>query len=206
MTFNSTPFAVALLAATMLSSAAMAADANTPSAGPYISGQVGYNMPSENALDNNASFAAAAGYRFNPNVRVEGELSYRKNDYSENVDGVSANGDVKGTNLMANAWYDFANSTAFTPYIGGGLGMMRGSAKIGFAGSPTTIDDSDTVFAWQLGAGLAYNVTQNIAVTADYRYIETNNFNFDVKNGLVSTFDAGDYRAHEVRAGLRYSF
>lgn len=203
--FSTTTFAAALLAATMISSAAVAGDATR---GPYISGQLGYNktVGDSGTLDNAASFAAAAGYRFNPNVRVEGEVSYRNNDYADTITGASASGDIKGTTLMANAWYDFANASALTPYVGGGLGIMRANADVKFPGFITTIDDSDVAFAWQLGGGLAYDVTSSVALTADYRYMDTGNFNFKVSNGGVANIDAGDYSAHEVRVGARYSF
>jgi len=206
--FSTQTFAAALLAATLLCPVAQAADPSV--AGPYVSGQVGYNHPvhDDGTLDNTASFAAAAGYRFNPNFRLEGELSYRKNDYSDTALGLTASGHVKGTALMLNGWYDFANSTAVTPYLGGGIGFARGAAKISEPVSGLAVDDSDTAFTYQLGGGAAFALTQNVALTADYRYVDTAKFSYDASVGgtPIGKFDAGDYRAHEIRAGVRYTF
>lgn len=192
-TLSKTTFAAALLAATMISSAGFAAES---APGPYIAGQVGINLPTgdDGVLDNAAAFAGAAGYRFNPNVRIEGELSYRKNDASEDVLGVPVTGNTKITTAMVNGWYDFANDSAFTPYIGGGLGVAHGSAKATALG--VTVKESDSALVWQAGAGVGYALNDQVALTADYRYLDT------------STFDdiGADYRAHEVRAGVRYSF
>lgn len=193
--FSTKTLAAAFLAATMLSSAAYAADANATGA-MYIAGQAGYNNPvgDSGLLDNTVSFAGAVGYRVSQNLRVEGELSHRKNDYSTTALGPVVSGDSKGTALMANAWYDFANSTAFTPYLGGGIGFAHGSLTA--TGPGGTAKVSDNALAWQLGGGMAYNVTANVALTADYRYLDTAEFD-----------DIGDdYRAHEIRAGVRYSF
>lgn len=105
--------------------------------------------------------------------------------------------------------YDFANSSSFTPYIGGGVGIAHAS----FDASGTTIlgafnsDDSDNTFAYQLGAGVAYDIAPQLALTADYRWLDTAHAGFDATlGGTPVSFDAGDYRAHEVKLGVRYSF
>ena len=202
-TFSTTTFAVALLAATMLTSFAQAAE-NGVTAGPYLSGQVGYNHPvgDDDTLDNSASFSGAVGYRFNPNVCLEGEVSYRKNDFGTDLDlgngPFDFSGDTKVTTFMANAFYDFANASAFTPYIGGGLGLAHGTAQASGSDGVFVVDadESDNAFVYQLAAGVSYDLTNQFAVTADYRYLDT------------ATFDdiGDDYRAHEIRAGARYTF
>lgn len=153
----------------------------------YVAGQIGWNNPNENDLNNTAVFSGSAGYRFNPNFRLEGEIAYRKNDADLGIPGVS--GDAKGTNYMINGWYDFANSTLFTPYVGGGIGWATANEKA--SGLGITASDHENAFIYQLGAGVAYNLTQKFALTADYRYLNTSNFN---------------YIANEIRGGVRYSF
>ncbi len=174
----------------------MAANDAPPQRGVYLAGQAGLNLPTrdEGTLDNAAVFAGALGYRFNPNVRTEIEGAYRKNDFDDTSLGVLLTGDTKITTGLINAYYDFANNSFVTPYVGVGVGFAHGTLDI--TGPGGSARESDNAFAWQGIAGLAYNVSQQIDLTADYRYLDTANFS-----------DLGtDYSAHEVRAGLRYNF
>ena len=56
----------------------------------------------------------------------------------------------------------------------------------------------DTVFAWQLMAGLAYNFTPNMAATFSYAYFATSDPEFE---GIEF-----DYASHNVIVGLRFGF
>lgn len=111
---------------------------------------------------------------------------------------------------MLNFWYDIPTDTKFTPYFGGGIGAMYGSIKSS-ANDGTffvDVDDSDLVFAYQLGAGLAYDLNDSWVLTADYRYLDTGNYKVDgTVNGIkAGDVDVGGYSSHEVRAGVRYKF
>lgn len=204
MTNFTKTFAAALLATTLLASAAYADNAKT--SGVYVAGQMGLNSPThdDGTLDNALSIAGAVGYRFNQNLRLEGEISYRNNDYKESIPGlINLTGDAKTTNFMVNAWYDFTNSSPITPYLGGGIGISRGELKLKEAAWGIDESDSDTAFVWQLGGGVAFDIAENIALTADYRYIDTADFTFKDSTGASAKVD---YRAHEIRFGARYSF
>ena len=66
------------------------------------------------------------------------------------------------------------------------------------------VDDSDVVLAWQLGAGVAWNINPNLAATADYRWFNAGDpsFEFDpTGNGFDS-----EYTSHNFMAGLRVGF
>lgn len=79
--------------------------------------------------------------------------------------------DLKGTwglqTLFLNAYWDFHNDTAFTPYIGAGLGMgflkSKYEIEIPGVGSESTTN-LNTVFAWNAGAGVSYAFTDNISL------------------------------------------
>jgi OOP family OmpA-OmpF porin len=168
----------------------------TAIAGPfYVAGQVGWNSPTgdDGALDDTAVFSGAVGYKFN-NLRLEGELAYRDNDYAETILGFDLEGSTEITTFLANAYYDFENSSAFTPYLGFGVGAAHGSVEASAPGA--AVDESDTVFAYQLAGGVAYDLSDKFALTLDYHYLDTAEFE-DIE---------ADYSAHEVRAGVRYSF
>jgi opacity protein-like surface antigen len=155
--------------------------------GMYLAGQIGGSFPTGD-LDNDVSYALALGWQFSPNIRAELEGAYRNNDFN------NFTGDASTWTWMANGFYDFKNSTPFTPYVGGGIGWAYQNVNnVGF-------DDSDSAFVYQLGAGVSYNLTPNAALTADYRWIDTGNFNHG--GGIGDD----DYSAHEVRGGVRYTF
>lgn len=195
MTNFSKTFAAAIIAAALLPVAANAAVPSTVDtllSNVYIAGQAGYNNPTDSDLDNTAVFSGSVGYRFNQNFRLEGEAAYRKNDADLGIPGISA--ESKVANYMINGWYDFANSSFFTPYLGGGIGWSTGEAKLSGPGGSFSFDDN--AFAYQLGGGVAHSLTEKLALTADYRFLDTSNF------GDIGS----DYKAHEIRGGVRYSF
>jgi OmpA-OmpF porin, OOP family len=164
--------------------------------GAYVAGQAGGSFPTDDELDNGGSYALALGYQFNANVRTELEGSYRNNDFDSGV--TDADADTWG--LMLNAFYDFKNESRLTPYVGGGIGWAHSNldGDVGGIG----FDDSDDAFAYQLGAGLAFNVTDGLALTADYRWFDTTDFTYD----FAGVEGDADYSAHEIRAGFRYVF
>ncbi|HUF55718.1 MAG TPA: hypothetical protein VMM55_04060, partial [Thermohalobaculum sp.] len=59
----------------------------------------------------------------------------------------------------------------------------------------------DTVFAWQLGAGVAYQFTPRVAATADYRWFNTEDPSFK-DEGETEV----DYGTHNALLGLRFLF
>ena len=181
--------------------------------------------------DRGIAFSGAVGYRFAEGLRVEGELSYRTYDFDtitvrepgglavllpanlrtvpaalDNLRGTSKlEGDVGTLTLMANLYYDFDLGLDFEPYIGGGIGLSRVSVT-GSVSGRQTVNDDDTVMAYQFGAGLGYKVggsdDRPVTISLDYRYFATQDPTF--KGALTGTpFDAeigGSY----VGIGLRF--
>jgi opacity protein-like surface antigen len=159
------------------------------------SGSLGYN--------NAPSFAGALGLRLTPNIRVEGELTYRNNSASHmnfaNGTTARAGGDLRAYMLMLNMYYDFNfNWHNVTPYVTAGVGVanFRGSVSSGAPALAPSSDGTDTVFAYQAGTGLKYRVSPDMALTGGYRYVGT------------ADADIGNYKihtgAHEFRLGLEY--
>lgn len=119
----------------------------------------------------------AVGLKINNSVlRTEIAYAYQKCKLGEIR--VHANGvdDISGLDLYAEIstimwnWYlDFGDrteaetGTVFVPYVVGGAGR----ADIDIEG------DSDTVFAYQLGGGVALHFTKNIALDVNYKYLRT---------------------------------
>lgn len=134
--------------------------------------------------------------------RVEGEVAYRANNMDEaSYLGESAkiNGDASVLSFMGNGYYDFSNATAFTPYVGLGLGM----AKIDVAIDDISWDESDTVFAYQIMVGGNFALTKQISLDAEYRYFGSQDPEFD--DGEGGTVEA-EVRSHNLSVGLRILF
>lgn len=153
----------------------------------------------------------AFGYAHNSGLRGEIAAGYRQNEFDEaEVSGITLDfdGDLEQITVMSNLYYDFNLGTYggatgpmanLVPFVGGGIGVAFVNAELNSVGGvPINADEDDTVFAWQAVAGLAYNFTPNIAVTASYAYFATSDTNFD---GVES-----EYGSHNVIGGVRFSF
>ena len=142
-----------------------------------------------------------AGFDFYPsfNLPLRAELEYAirtdmKEDYNSGWDSYSASFGVQ--TLMANFYFDFHNSTAFTPYIGAGLGMGFVRTEV------SSYNDYSTVFAWNVGAGCAYSFNENFAADLGYRFVGLGET--DAKYDGNSLKTTGN--AHEFSLGLRLTF
>jgi opacity protein-like surface antigen len=178
-------------------------------AGPYIGASGGLSIFHDSDVkDTSTSITAtaeydvgyglgiSAGYNFDP-IRVEFEFGYKKADVDKfKAFGASASATDTDTAIMSymvNAYYDFKTKSAFTPYVGAGIGLLNGEFK-----SPGFKDD-DTVFGYQIAVGAAYNFNKNVALDVSYRF-----------QGAASDFKIqgteASYMSSNIMAGIRYSF
>lgn len=177
----------------------------------YVSGALGAtftqdadyrlsNTTGDFEIDNTVNFSLAAGKHLNKNIRTELELSHRKADLDvATVDGVvslNVGGDISTTTILLNGYYSFLPDQAISPYFSGGVGFAKHDATLTVAG--LTGSGDDTVFAYQVGGGADYKVDNNVTLFTDYRYFGSSDAKF------VDT--EVEYNAHELRAGVRYSF
>lgn len=156
--------------------------------------------------------ALALGYDFNSQfgVPVRAEVEYapcaatvkKSWNYDDRLD---LKGTWNASTLFLNLYYDFRNSTAFTPYVGAGLGMAFNYANYTFAakGFNANFDEHRTTFAWNAGAGVAYDITDNFAVDLGYRYVNLGYYEMDLPDGLKIKNQPSN---HEFMLGLRYTF
>lgn len=145
------------------------------------------------------------GYAWGNGLRTEAEFAFRRSG----VDGISGTGasanggHIRNASFMGNALYDFDTGTAFTPYVGAGLGAALVDAEdIGLVNT-RTLDSERMKFAYQAIGGVSYALDHNWALTTEYRYFRT----------LAPEFhtSAGDHAktenaAHNLLVGVRYSF
>lgn len=140
-------------------------------------------------------------------LRIEGEVGYRSND----IDTVNVNnfgvipggtGDVDVWTGLINGYYDIDLGSNFMPYIGGGLGIAHVDGEVTVPGPNGRISDSETVFAYQLSAGVGYALSPSTTLFAGYRYLATEDPEFS--NGATTV--TSEYHSHNAQAGVRFSF
>ena len=171
---------------------------------PYL-GDPNYRDEGELSFDTGFVLNAAFGYAYDNGFRTELEYGFRANDL-DRADGTdyyfdnpydyseSLGGDVTTNSFMANVFYDFAPSSPVSPFIGGGIGFANIEGDIDFQ---PDIDD-DNVFAYQLGAGLAFALNPKMKIDLQYRFFATEDPDF---YGLEA-----EYLTHNLMLGLRTSF
>lgn len=131
--------------------------------------------------------------------------------------------------LMANAAYalDLSHTSvpALRPFVKAGIGLsyletettLRSPAFAGFGviggtgcpADPTTVycypDNDDWYFAWGIGGGLAYDLTQNVSVDLEYRFSSIGDLESDLDpNGDIVR--GGNVYTHDLTIGLAYRF
>jgi outer membrane protein OmpA-like peptidoglycan-associated protein len=210
----------------MLTAAAVAICGGTAHADPtdkgnYVSFGAGWNYQQNNVFksglgrdqtdfDSGYVGTVAIGHAWGQNMRTELEGSYRHNDISS-IKGTGAtggSGDFHSWNAMVNEYYDFHNRTNWTPYVGAGVGASFQSAHhIGNAFAPgTTIDDTDTEFAYQGIAGVDYWTTQHSAWGVRYNYFGTTRGKFDTDSAAAGGARGLDENNHAVLVTYRFNW
>lgn len=165
-------------------------------------GAVG-NTPVSLEIDNGYSLFGAGGYKFSNGFRVEGELGYSTADLDKVKIGntpVTLNGDVQLFTATGGLFYDLNTNSAFTPYVGAGLGVVREKLSRTTAtanGVTVTANGGSETNLTAFGeAGVAMRIAAQIELVPSYRYQWID----DGGSGLDDT------TANVFRLGLRYWF
>ncbi len=177
----------------------------------YVSGNLGWANLSDAEVSNSNpaisnmdieshegyALGAALGYDFG-DTRIEGELAYQNNslDKASNASGdVDLDDNIDSLAFLVNGYWDFTNNTPWTSFVSVGIGaaLVNVDDNTAYLG-----DDYDTVFAYQVGAGVGYAVNELLTVECKYRYLATSDPEFD----KVDT----EYATHNIYAGMRFAF
>ena len=147
-------------------------------------------------------FGAAVGIK-NDGYRVEAALGYQASDVDKikNSSGVLApvtGWSVSVLSYMANGYYDVAiKDSGVSPYLMAGFGGASITAKI--QGSS---DETKSVFAWQVGAGVGIKTSDHVTVDLGYRYINPSDFTVSGGSGNMAL----SCSSSNILAGVRYGF
>ena len=142
---------------------------------------------------------------------------------SGNADAVDANdlNNLLGTNLQVGATtigeeytahsylfnfaYDVEMGSRLNAYFAAGAGLSHISGELSLSNPSLSgsVDDSDTVFAYQFKAGLRYALNEAWSVQGGIRYLDYKDFEFSIDD-LGTVAGEGDVTAFEF--GLSYAY
>jgi opacity protein-like surface antigen len=156
--------------------------------------------------DTGYALGAAVGAAFTPNISMEIEYAYRSADFTatdrdNNDESERANGDTSANAFMFNALYVFDGmgaTGAVQPYLGGGIGGANVEMSAGGQDF-----NADTLLAYQLIAGVGYEVNPNVSLYAEARWFKTESGEFDGPGS--ESFD-GEFETFDLLVGMRYVF
>jgi outer membrane protein OmpA-like peptidoglycan-associated protein len=161
------------------------------------------------SYDSGFAVGARAGYEMGP-WRFEEEYVYRNNDLSSIRAGGAKLPAVSGSRqshaFMTNLLYDINVGWPVTPHIGAGVGAVDiiDRAHAG-GGVGKLFHDDDWEFGYQAIGGLRYNMTPNVALDVDYRYLATTDPTFRRAAFPKVKYTTG-YQTHTLMASLVYRF
>ncbi|CAN5499860.1 hypothetical protein BH10PSE7_BH10PSE7_45030 [soil metagenome] len=146
--------------------------------GWYLRGDLGWSFLEWSGGDDDSGLGVGGGvgYQWNRNFRSDVRV-----DWSGNYD-VGDGADMSMTTVLGNGYFDFANDSMFTPYVGAGAGYGW-----------TSGDNEKDGFAYSLMAGVSVNLSEHVALDAGYRYRQ-----------ILS--DGADPMDHSALAGVRFKF
>jgi len=133
-----------------------------------------------------------------------GYKTFDNKDYKTGATEASdpVDGHLRIFSLMANVYYDYAMSANWSLYAGGGIGY--GCVKGKFTNDAIYNGRANT-FAYQLMAGVGYDIAKNITLGVGYRFFGTTDPKIaqsgnGAKKGFKNLF------VQSVEASVRYSF
>lgn len=195
---------------------AFASNANALEVNPYVSAKLSYDWAKNDAV---ATGNTSEKMKLHKNVwgghyaagakakAIRSEIEWNHYQDAKRKSG-NTRFRLQNHSLMLNAYYDINTCTRWTPYVGAGMGvsMLKFTAKNMDSGRK--MSEKSYNFAWQIGAGVAYDLTQNIALDAGYRYIDSGAAvsRKDIAPGQAAAKEKFDTAAHEIYLGARYTF
>ena len=214
---NKKLFKIALSGLALASGSLFAAETvSTSSFNPYVAIKGGFMKPSKRndvKYKNGGSGAVEFGVSYDA-WRLGLEVSYRQSSAKNDIDLTPVRGvDITMKNLkfnalasMINVYYDYALTEEVSLYLGAGLG----GAKVAYKGNSVNraapageikSEVSKTVFAWQVMAGVSYDINANWTVEAGYKL-----FNTSKLKDLIGNYKLKTPFCHSIEVGLRYNF
>ena len=144
------------------------------------------------------TFGTFVVYDFGNNFRLEAEISYRENEIRT---GGGPDPQAGTSAFMFNGYYDLPITKPFNLYFGGGLGVATAQLETISLGQAIDVDES--VFAYQLEAGVGWNFKPKFNLSLGYRFFNTADPEFVLPAGQRARMEL---ETHEFILKMRYLF
>lgn len=209
--------------------------------GWYLRGNAGYGIHTDldhtgiiagdTESEGNIAASLGLGYDLGNNWRVELDGTTLWTDLGQVSQAANTFSKLRTHTMMVNALYDFDEFGNWEPYVGAGIGVMRAKSDTqahglfnggvynfnpvctnGAINAACAVSDRDNAWAWQVLAGVGYDVSDRLVWDTHYRYQRSfEDLSFDGTTttsgfipdgaGRMLIEDAG---AHMLMTGLRY--
>jgi opacity protein-like surface antigen len=130
---------------------------------------------------------------------VDWDSNAHNGQFDDILDDSDFDGDVSVTYIFGNLWYGFGdvlNMGGISPYVGGGLGVGFVNVDVdSIEGVGLDASGDETGFAYQLGGGLMWSLTDNVALDLGYRW----------RGVMLDDYDE-DLNSNNVLLGLNVGF
>lgn len=172
-------------------------------AGVYVQGDLGVSRVGVSEDDGEKSSKSgfsprlSVGYDFGNNIRAALDYTHYKGEkYTEQYIDGPVSGKTKLNSIGVSVFYDFPVHEQVKPYVGARMGFNRFSGEIVNNYGSEKYSATKTGLGVILGVG--YNVTENVALDAGYRYNHWGKYDDD--------YGSFKLHSHELSAGVRVKF
>ena len=190
--------------------------------GWYLRGDIAYNVNkpfddvtfgtfSEDTIPISAT--VGIGYNFSDFLRLETNIGFltghqAETSYASGASTISESTDNEVWSGIVSAYADLGTFAGFTPYVGAGVGLVNATRRYDISDSLTgttfTDRNSEYSLAYSVGAGVAYNVTNNLSLDVGYQYFAAPNAEYVEMTGPGTYAVEEGMKFHHVKVGLRY--
>lgn len=199
-----------------------------------FAGDVGFGYALSDSVRTDVTLNFSNGTGKNSVTSLSSNIVYKANTAADTITlastkATSVSMTEKGIGLMANAYYDFHNSSEFTPYVMLGLGVNNGKKELKFSGKDSSdVEKSFTIkskgktsLAYQLGVGVGYEMSKDIHLDLAYKLVgHGSKYKYKLAEGGTyngsNTFDTNVFNAatgtktnivnQTVTLGVRFAF
>jgi opacity protein-like surface antigen len=151
---------------------------------------------------------AAFGVAYNE-WDIELELGYYRSNAQDNQTDPFIYSAWNALSGMINLIYNYSFTDSIYAYAGAGAGVASVGYKCTIDPATGLLGDMKvgnvTTFAWQLLAGLGYQINANWSIQGGYRLFNTTKANVGSITGLID-LDVKQPFVHNIEVGLKYNF
>ena len=234
-------------------------DTDSTSSGSFSQpqGMVEYTATVRTEHDTGFKLGGMLGRQLGSGFRIEGEIFMARAEVSKLTHSsitvpalsftlpgelpIPVSGTAEQLGAMVNLWYDFGTGDSWTPYVGGGLGLIRidqsglryetGAVAEAVAnaliqaqvppgtppalrpppvelpeGTVPALSTTDTAFAYQVGAGISFALSDSTLLQIGYRLQMVDGLSYSGSNAVAMVSSETNLRIHFLELGIRYRF